>query len=471
MRTLPTPIERAVIIGASMAGLLAARVLAEHSAEVVLLERDELPDAAVARKGTPHAVHPHGLLARGRLILDTLFPGFSDALVARGALRGDIGRDVGFEADRRRFVASATGQIGLLSSRLAIEAELRRRVRALRNVRFVCGVDVIEPVHDAAARRVAGVRYVAREAAATPQMLGADLVVDCSGRASRSPQWLAAWGYGHVEEERIKVDLSYTSAYFERDATTPTALAGMVCAATPALPRPAVLLAQEPDETQRARWVLGVGGYGADQPPATRDALVAYARRLATPELAALAESGRLIGGVMRYAFAHSQRRRYERMKRFPDGYLVMGDAIASFNPVYGQGMTVAACEAESLQQVLAAGQAPLHRAFFRAAARAVDVPWQIAVGADLALPGIDGPRTMQVRLVNRYMARVFRAAARDAAVAAAFRRVMHMLAPPPSLFAPRILWRVWRHGAAADRHGAMIDRPVVRKAPANLGA
>ena len=139
----------------------------------------------------------------------------------------------------------------------------------------------------------------------------------------------------------------------------------------------------------------------------------------------------------MRYLFAHSQRLHYERLRRFPAGYLAMGDALASFNPVYGQGMTVAACEALALRDALAAGLEGLPRRFFKAAAHVIDTPWQLAVGGDLALPLVEGPRPFPVRRINAYVARVQRVAVFDAVVAGAFVKVMHMVAPPPSLFAP----------------------------------
>ena len=452
--------RRAAIIGASMAGLLAARILSERFDEVVLLERDPLPTGAAPRKGTPHAVQPHGLLARGRQVLDELFPGFSDALVAQGALDGDAGGEVAVDANGQRLARSPLGVRGIAASRLAIEAELRRRVRELPGVRLLDGVDVTAPVHEDG--RVVGVRWHRRDtdalADAQPQLLAAALVVDCSGRGSRSPAWLREWGYEAPAEERVHIGLAYTSAYFRRPAGRPL-LAVVIGAATAALPRPSILIAQEPlagDPDAGPRWVAGVGGYAGDHVPVSREAMADRARQINCAEIAALAEHGDMIGEPVRYSFPHSQRRRYERLARFPAGYLVMGDALASFNPIYGQGMTVAACEALALRDVLARGDDALGRRFFRAAAKVIDVPWQIAVGGDLALPMVQGARPLPVRLVNAYLARVHRVAVHDAEVAGAFVRVIHMLARPETLFAPRVLWRVWRGRSAARRAAVM---------------
>ncbi len=447
---MPTP-RRAAVIGASMAGLLAARILAERFDDVVLLERDDLPDGAAARKGTPQAVHPHGLLARGRQVLDDLFPGFSDALVAQGALAGDAGSEVALDANGRRLARVTLGVRGLAASRLAIEAEVRRRVRALPNVRVTTGVEVLAPVHEDG--RVVGLRWQPRDAGTVadcePRTLATTLVVDCSGRGSRTPGWLREWGYEAPTEERVQIGLAYTSAYFRRAPGQPP-LACVIGAATAELPRPSILIAQEPDAEGRERWVAGVGGYAGDHVPVSRDAMAERARRIGNAEIASLAERGEMIGEPMRYAFPHSQRRRYERLRRFPAGLLVMGDAMASFNPIYGQGMTVAACEALALRAALGDGIDGLAGRFFRAAAKVVDSPWQIAVGGDLALPAVQGARPLPVRVVNAYLARVHRAAVHDVDVAGAFVKVVHMLERPETLFAPRVLWRVWRAGGRA---------------------
>ena len=451
--------RRAVVLGASIAGLLAARVLCEHFAEVVLLERDPLPERPAPRKGTPHAVHPHGLLARGRQILERLFPGFSDALIAQGALAADVAMDVAVDANGQRFARGTSGLLGLAVSRLAMEAELRRRVRRLPTIRMMTGVDVLTPVHDASAGRVTAVRYRSRATKDGEQTLAAALVVDCTGRGSRSPVWLREWGYEQVREERIAVGLCYTSAYFRRDAGVRPPLAAIIGAATPELPRPYVLVAQEPDENGVARWVAGVGGYAGDHVEPTLAAMQRRAREVGIDEIASLAERGELSGSVIRYGFPHSQRRRYEELRRFPRGYLLLGDALASFNPIYGQGMSAAACQAIALDTTLAAGDRNLARRFFRAAAKVIDVPWQLAVSSDLALPNVPGPRPLRMRIVNAYIARLQRAATHDPKVSAAFIRVIHLVAPPASLFAPWIFLRVMLGWRTPAREAPRPDR------------
>jgi 2-polyprenyl-6-methoxyphenol hydroxylase-like FAD-dependent oxidoreductase len=439
--------RRAIVLGASMAGLLAARILAERYDEVWLLERDTLPDGAQPRKGTPQAQHAHGLLARGRDVLEQLFPGFTAALAARGAMVGDALAQAPFVAGGRRFAVGAPCRhAGLACSRLAIEDEVRRRVLALPRVTAMTDVDVVRPVLDDARQRVTGVAVVHR-AGGAGEMLAADLVVDCTGRGSRMPAWLREWGYDAPQEERVTVGIGYATAYFERQPQHESGLAALIFAATPGLPLPGVLIGQEPADDGVPRWVVTLGGYAGDHPPATLEGMRERAGRMGDPMLLEILRSARPLGPVTRYAFPHSQRRRYERLARLPQGLLALGDAIASFNPVYGQGMTVAACEALALRRALDGGLPGLQRRYFGAAAKGVDVAWQLAVGADLALPGVPGDRPAPVRLVNAWLARVLAAAPHDHQVAAAFMKVAHLVAPPPTIFAPNIVWRVLRGG------------------------
>ncbi len=460
MSNAPAQARRAVVLGASLAGLLAARIASEHYDEVVLLERDELPEGAAPRKGTPHAVQPHGLLARGREVLETLFPGFTQAMQARGGLVGDMTGEVAFEANRARFAPCHSGVLALAASRLAIEAEVRARVLALPNVRVVSGVQVLAPRHAQGRVTAARGRHLVdgRE-----QDWPAALVVDCTGRGSQLPRWLAEWGYASPAEERVEIGICYASAYFRRagrcaqgPGLDKVAAFGAV---TNAQPRPGVVIAQEPDADGVPRWVLGVGGFGGDHPGATLDALRERARDIGSPELVRIAHEGELIGPVTRYQMPYSLRRRYERAKRWPEGLLAMGDAITSFNPIYGQGMTVAACEALVLREALARGTAGLAPRFFRGVSRVIDIPWQLAVGGDLAIDAVPGPRPLPVRIVNAYMGRLFRVAPNDPVVSRAFQRVVHMLDQPASLFAPRVLWRVLAGrggGAAADPRASL---------------
>ncbi len=460
---MPNNPARAVVLGASLAGLLAARVLSERFAEVVLLERDVLPTDASPRKGTPHAIQPHGLLARGRQALELLFPGFTEAMVARGGLLGDMTAEVAFEANRERFAPCEAGLPALGASRLAIEAELRQRVLGLPGVRVITAVQVLAPRHAPGhpIGRVVAARYAPLGDLSHSQELAADLVVDCTGRGSQAPQWLREWGYAPPAEERVHIGICYTSAYFKRSGGCAIGSGihhvATFGAVTNTQPRPGVLIAQEPDASGTPRWVAGVGGFRGDHAPATLAAMRERALAIGGPELIRVTHEAEMIGEPMRYQMPHSQRRRYERLARLPEGFLVMGDAITSFNPIYGQGMTVAACEALALREQLAKGVSGLAPRFFGAAAKVIGTPWQLAVGGDLSIDAVPGERPLPVRIVNAYVARVYRAAVHDPVVSLAFQRVVHMLDQPAALFAPRILWRVL---AGSRQHAPAVAAP-----------
>jgi 2-polyprenyl-6-methoxyphenol hydroxylase-like FAD-dependent oxidoreductase len=455
--------RRAVVIGGSLAGLLAARVLHEHFDEVWLLERHPLPADDEPRRATPHTRHTHALLARGRQAIEALFPGIGDAWTAAGGRLGDVGSQAAFYAGRRRFMQAPADAQGLCLGRGAIEGALRRRVLALPRLRVVTGVAVqglagrlsSQPQGD----RIDGLRWQAAdgEARGPAATLRAALVVDASGRGSRLPQWLAELGHATPDEQQVQVDIRYATAYLRRAPHHAPGLEAVVTAATAEHPVPSVLLSQEGE-----RWVVTLGGYGDDAPPLDRAGFIARAVRTAPPELAAVLQDAEFLCEPFGYRFTHSQRRFYERL-RLPEGVLAIGDSICSFNPVFGQGMSVAACEAEALQIALGRGQDRLARRYFRAAARVIDIAWQTAVGADLAIPSVQGERPLPVRVINAYVAKVFDAAQHDAVVAVAFQRVSHLLAEPPSLMRPAIMARVLRAAWRARQQAGTAAVPQVR--------
>jgi 2-polyprenyl-6-methoxyphenol hydroxylase-like FAD-dependent oxidoreductase len=440
---------RAIVIGASMAGLLAARVLSERFAQVWVVERDELLEGPARRKGTPHAEHAHALLVRGRQIIEEFFPGFSAAVLARGGLSGDSGSSVHLFVGGRELARKPVGQGGVVCSRPLIEDEVRRRVRALANVSFMTRVDVVEPIYDAAQQRVTGIRVRVHDGGSTVEdgTLAADLVVDCTGRGSRTPQWLSSIGFNAPEEERVANGVGYATAYFERkpsqfpecgEATV------VISQATASRRFPAVMIAQEPlPGDSRARWVVTFGGFTGEHPEATLQGLEQRAEQGAVGMIERVVTENAMLGPVVRFGFPHSQWRRYEKLQRFPERFLVLGDAIASFNPIYGQGMSVAACQAVALRDALSHGLDGVYRPYFQAASKAIDTPWRLAVGADLSIPTVQGKRTRTQRAINRYLGALFRAAEHDAVLTQAFKRVTNLMAPPATLFRPGIVARV----------------------------
>jgi 2-polyprenyl-6-methoxyphenol hydroxylase-like FAD-dependent oxidoreductase len=431
--------DHAVVLGASLAGLLAARVLAAAYERVTVVERDPLPSTATNRRGVPQGRHAHVLLARGAQILDELFPGLLDDLVEGGA---PVVRDLA----EMRFspgghplcleghpALAATCQ----ASRPYLEGQVRARVRALPTVEIVDRCDVAGLVTTAARDRVTGVRIL-RGADGVEETLGADLVLDATGRSGRTPVWLAALGYDLPPEEQLPIHVKYATRHLR---PRPGALGGekfVAVGAEPGRPTGFVLLAEEQD-----RWVLTLIGYDRHHPPADPEAFLAFVGTVAPPDVFAAIRDAEPLDDIVAHRFPANLRRRYERLRRFPAGLLVFGDALCSLNPVYALGMSVAALQAVALQDSLVRGDRDLARRFFRAAAKPVDMAWQLTVGADLALPQVQGPRPLPVRVVNTYVNRVLTAAERDPTVAEQFLRVNALQASPRQLLRPSMARRV----------------------------
>jgi 2-polyprenyl-6-methoxyphenol hydroxylase-like FAD-dependent oxidoreductase len=443
--------ERAVVLGASMSGLLSARVLTEAFDQVTIVERDELPQEPAHRRGVPQSRHVHGVLARGREALEELLPGLTGDLVRRGALLGDGQDDVRWVNERHRLRQQPSQLQGIAVSRPLLEAEVRSRVLALPNVEATYPAEA--QGLDARQGRVTGVRIRRSDRGADEETLIADLIIDATGRRSRSPEWLEALGYPAPAESRIEVDLGYASCVFPRHAGDLAGDLGAIIGATPAVPRMGAALAAERD-----RWIVTLGGYTGEHPPSALGPFREFAATLAAPDIADLIADKEPLEEARRFRFANSLRRHYERLRRFPRGYLVVGDAVCSFNPIYGQGMSVAAIEALSLRDCLAEGEARLARRFYQRSASSISTPWDIAAGGDLRLPAVPGPRPVRVQLVNAYVARVQAAAASDSVVGHAFLRVVNLLAPPTSLLRPPIAARV------LIPHPRPVDHPTPAK-------
>ena len=453
--------QHAVVLGGSMGGLLAARILPDHFDRVSIVERDAFPPDGEHRKGTPQARHAHGLLARGREVLEDLFPGLTDELIGRGALPGDIRLQARWFNNGGYHRKLATGLTGLLVSRPLLEACVRARLLALPAVRALDAHEVVGLTSTDDRSRVTGVRVVATADAATEECLSADLVVDASGRGSRMPAWLQALGYPSPAEEHVRIDVSYTTRLYRR---RPADLAGdfaAIISPTPPGRRAGVILAQEGD-----RWIVSLGGYLGEEAPTDEPGFVAFARTLPAPEIYGVIRDAEPLSEPAVYKFRASQRRRYEALARFPDGLLVFGDAICSFNPIYGQGMTVAALEALALGDGLTQGPDGLARRFFARAGALVDIPWSIAVGSDLRFPEVEGPRSAMVRFINWYMGRLQIAARHEATPALAFLRVANLLAPPPSILHPRVALGVLSGNLHTARARAAGRRRTARLGP-----
>ena len=431
----------AVVIGGSLGGLLAAKALADAYERVTVVERDALPHGLEGRRAVPQGRHAHALLPYGQECLEALLPGICDSLVADGAAACDAFGEMRFILGGHQFARPSTGQRPILAGRPFIEGHVRRAVRAVPAITVIDRCDVAGLTASSDDARVTGVRIIRRADGSAEEGLPADLVVAATGRAARIPAWLEAMGYPRPAEQRLRIDVAYASRHLRLAAGAPSGDRFVLIGARPDLPRTLFLFAQEED-----RWILSLGGYGAEhRPPADLAGHLDFAATVAPPDVFEAIAAAEPLGPISTYGFPDSIRRRYDRLPRFPQGLLVTGDAVCSFNPTYGQGMTVAAAEAVALRECLAEGEHDLARRFFHMAAKPVEHAWTLSTGADLALPHVPGTRPLRVRGVNRYVRRLHAVAEHDDEVAAAFIDVVRMHAAPPTLMRPRVAARVLR--------------------------
>jgi 2-polyprenyl-6-methoxyphenol hydroxylase-like FAD-dependent oxidoreductase len=437
--------NHAIVIGASISGLLAARVLSAHFDRVTVFDRDVLPSTIENRRAVPQGQHGHGLLASGLRGLKTLFPAIDRDLLEAGAVPGDVIGNLRWFQHGHYKARFASGLEGLLLSRPLLEGTLRRRVLRLPNVRILDHTSATALVVEQG--NVQGVHVRVQQPGEAGTTVTADLVVDASGRASRSPEWLESFGYGKPAAEEVHVGIGYTTRIFRR---SPHDLDGDMGA----------LLAPKPPHEQRIgfmlamegnRWMVTLGGWLGNHAPIDPDGYLEFARTLSRPDIYDVIKHAEPLTHAVTYAFPSNLRRRYEAFTRFPGHYVVMGDALCSFNPLYGQGMSVATLEALALRECLE--QAPsvreVWRPFFKTAGKIIDGPWMIAAGSDFAFAGVTGAKPRGTSAVNWYLDRVHRAASSDRHVCRAFFDVANLLKPAPSLFRPSILARVWRECVA----------------------
>ncbi len=431
--------DTAVVLGGGLAGLLGARVLADHYGQVTIIDRDELVAAkARPRRGVPQGRHIHALVARGQQAIEELFPGISDELQERGVPRIDQLADARFYANGHRLRQARTGLVVLSASRPVLEEAVRERVLERPEVEVMSGHDIVGVSTNADRSRVTGALAISRADGSAEVDIPADLVVDASGRGSRATRWLEELGYGRVEEERVEVDLGYASAVYalpERPFGDDDAV---IVAPSPAQPRGCAVA-----RIEGGRWLVTLMGVLGDHPPVDHEGFLDFARTVRPSIVAERLAEGDVVQPPVAIHFPASTRRRVERLKRLPAGFGLVGDAVCSFNPIYGQGITVAALEALALGRHLERGGEPRALELAREIAGVADSPWQMAAGADLAFPGVPGHRPLPARLANRYLPRLHAVAEYDPVVSTAFVRVAGLVDPPETLMTPRIMGRV----------------------------
>ena len=409
--------RHAVVIGGSVGGLMAARTLATHFQKVTLMERDVFPGATTLRKGIGQGAHVHVLLLGGLKAMESLFPGLRAELLDEGAVPIEVDRELDWLTPAGWAPSNASGVVMVTFSRELLDHVLLRRLRRLPNVEIRGGVEVSEP-----------------------ETLDADLIVDATGRASRLPLWLKRLGYPAPAEIRVNARLGYASRYYEAVS----------------LPRKGLFVQMNPPDSIRAgvlfpvqggRWLASLAGGNGDYPPADEADFLEFARTLPTPRFHDAIGNAKPVSPVRVYRATENRWRQYHRLDRHPPNLIAIGDAMCAFNPVYAQGMTVAAQCAQALDRCLRDGFEGLPGRYYAKAARVVSTSWLLATGEDSRFPDAEGVhRSIPMRWMQAYVERVVATSLSDTAVRRQWLEVFQMLRSPAALLTPPVLWHVLRH-------------------------
>jgi 2-polyprenyl-6-methoxyphenol hydroxylase-like FAD-dependent oxidoreductase len=438
--------RHAIVIGGSMSGLLAARVLADYVDRVTVIDRDTFPTLPAHRSGVPQSHHAHALLGRGQMILTQLFPSLLDDLRADGALAVRNAVPIVIVSPAGMLPSQRMPGEFMAFSRLLLEWHVRRHIQARAEVRFLENSEVTGLLATADRSQVVGVHVRRRGAEGAPEELRADLVVDASGRFSKAPAWLEALGYAAPPEETITSGLGYASRFYQKPDNFPDEWQGIIINGRPPHnPRAGLILPIE-----NGGWHVTMGGFANNPPPTSEDGFLQWARDLADPSIYEAIRVARPLSPIRGYRTPENRLRHFERMPRRPRGFIVTGDAVCAFNPIYGQGMTVSAMDAlvldACLKQERGSFSPDFEQRFQVALAQTVADPWLVSTGEDLRWPGIQltGARSqLGTGLLHRYMDLVLRQATEDPVVTGAYLVVISMFAPPQSLVHPRLLLRV----------------------------
>ena len=430
--------SHAVVIGGSIAGLLAARVLAEHFERVTVIERDYYPDNPEPRSGVPQSNQGHFLLVRGKQILEELFPGFVEELSEKGAIQVDVTKDWVLLFEYGWWSRFSSDLTTWSCTRNLIENVIRKRLLNYARLTFMEGHQVCELLASSDKREITGVRL--KDSQGQESTLRANLTVNASGRNSKAIQWLQALGYEKPQEQSINSFLGYATRWYQCPNHHQADWKGInLMPKAPEFKRGGVIIPVEGN-----RWIVILSGIGGDYPPTNELGFLKFARSLRSPVIYEAIKDAQPLSPVYGFRRNDNHLRHYEKLERFPENFLILGDAVCSFNPVYGQGMSVAALGALTLKSCLQQQKqnrvnlnlkGVSHR-FQKQLAQVNNTPWLMATGEDLNWPTTVGGETSPImKLIHFYMKSVKIVSCHDRRIQKIFTEVINMTKPSSALF------------------------------------
>jgi len=433
----------AVVIGSGIAGLLAARVLSDHFDRVTIIERDRVPFGDEFRRGIPQARHVHVLHRRGQTILEQYFPGLEAEFAAAGVPCLDQGWDVLSRFKTGYGPRLRSGITVFSTSRTFLEGAIRRRVLGNQRVHLMPGCDVTGLLTDSQQGRVTGVQYRSSESPDETDYLLADAVMAADGRASRLPEWLEAIGYDRPQTRVVNPHLGYASRWYTIPVNFQTQeWQGILLQTTPpAMSRGAIVMPVE-----GSRWIVTLMGTNGDYPPTDEDGFLAFARSLPDAVIHDALKSATPLSAIYGYRNTENRLVYYDRLARWPENLMVIGDACCALNPSYGQGITMAALSAVTLDTHLCQRRpvgnviTDAHH-FQKKLSKTMALEWQLAISQDVRWPSCEGGRRgLPTRLMHRLTDLIIQQMPGNPALYQLFLEIMHGLRTPSALFQPRVV-------------------------------
>lgn len=437
-------LKRAIVIGYSMAGKLAAQVLSNFFDEVVVIEKDSKPESPSVRKGVPQSAHPHVLLRKGAELLEQLFPGILDELIHNGSVVFDFMKDVHWEHHGRKKVQAEGDFRQLCQSRPFLEWFIQKRQEQLPNVHVLYKAKADDFLWDQEGKAVIGL-LLKKSDSQSSEELYSELVIDATGPAAFFKEAFKKCSNPVPKEETIHIQLSYTSQKIKwQQSNCDSWRALLLYPQPPQIQRGGVLYPIEMGE-----WMVSLFGYGEDEAPLNEEGFKGFAKSLPNQELFNALVQAQPVSELQRYRVSSQYRRRFDQMNRPPGGIIVIGDALCRFDPVFGQGMTASALSAVALQKVLetsnlnAMGSSLFSKKVYKKIMASLAPLWLMVISEDFMYRNTQGKRPFGLSVLQGYMKAIYRLTESDASVYQTFSRVLHLLDSPFKLFHPRILVKV----------------------------